>query len=56
MASNWPTLSIYSDGFDQKLVRMHVCTFTNVNFVLIFNKATKNLKKCSNIEQFRAYL
>ena len=32
-------------------MRVHIGTFTNINFILIFYQTTENLEKCSNVEE-----
>ena len=51
VSENGPTCLIFSDFFYQKVMRMHIGTLSNVDFILIFYQTTENLEKCCYIEQ-----
>ena len=41
---------------EQKNQRVHVGTLTDINYVLVLNQGTENLKKGSKIKKFGTYI
>lgn len=53
MAHDGPASTISLECRNEKRVGMHVRAFTDINFILILNKSTKNFEESRNISKLR---